>query len=352
MDFASKNFKLGIGGKCIVIGEIGVNHNNSAELLFQLIDAGIDAGVDVIKLQRFKAGDEISSYAPKANYQTKNAPQGESQLEMAQKLELSDELLCKAFDYCKQKGVGFLCAAFDHESIDFIADVLKCQTIKIPSPEITNKPLLEHAAKRFSGCILSTGASTLAEVMCAVDCIQTTPDIDLCVMHCVSEYPAPIEQANLSAIKTLQLATSLPIGYSDHTVGIVAGVVAASLGAVMVEKHFTLDKSLPGPDHKASADIGELRVLVRAVQDACASIGTGLKKPAIAESANRKLIRKSIVCNANKLGKGTKITREMLGIKRPETPGAVLPEDINKIIGLAINQEKTYDEPICWSDFR
>lgn len=351
MDFISSHFDFKKIDRCIVIGEIGVNHNNDAQLLFKLIDEGIKAGVDIIKLQRFSAEAEISSYAPKAEYQTQSGPKGESQLEMAKKLQLSDELIDKAHEYCKLKKIGFLCAAFDHQSVDFIADKLNNKTLKVPSPELTNIPLLEHMARKFDGLLVSTGASYLSECLAAVDCLQNNGVQELVLMHCISEYPAPIEDANLRAIVTMQHATQLPIGYSDHTIGIVAPIVAASLGAVLIEKHYTLDKALPGPDHKASADIHELTCMVKSVREASLSLGSGLKRPAESEIKNRPIIRKCLVVNTEYLESGTSLRETMVGIKRPEVPGAVLPLDFNKIIGLKLKKAKNFDEPIMWSDF-
>jgi N,N'-diacetyllegionaminate synthase len=350
MDFVSKQFNFQPGERCIVIGEIGVNHNRQEDMLFRLIDEGIAAGLDIIKLQRFKAEEEIASFAPSTNYQ-KNAGSGNGQLEMARKLELPDEWLVKAFDYCKERGVGFLCTAFDHSSVDFLADRLGCKTVKIPSPEVSNKPLLLHMARKFDGLLLSTGASYLGEVANAIDWMAEIAPRELAVMHCLSEYPAPVEQANLRAMVNMRQAFNVPVGYSDHTPGQVVAVVAAGLGAAMIEKHYTLDKNLPGPDHKASLDIAELRAFVTAVREASACLGDGVKRPVPAEIANRPLIRKSVVCATPALSSGTPITASMLGVKRPWTPGAVEPFEIDNIIGLTLRRNKQYDEAILWSDF-
>jgi N,N'-diacetyllegionaminate synthase len=350
MDFVSKQFGFGPGERCIVIGEIGVNHNRREDLLFRLIDEGIDAGLDVIKLQRFKSEEEIAAFAPSTDYQRK-AGQGESQLEMARKLELPDEWLVKAFEYCRQRRVGFLCTAFDHSSVDFLADTLGCKTVKVPSPEVSNKPLLQHMARRFDALLLSTGASYLGEVAAAVEWIDQVAPRELALMHCLSEYPAPIEQANLRAMSSMREAFRLPVGYSDHTPGQVVAVVAAGLGAAMIEKHYTLDKNLPGPDHKASLDIGELRAFVQAVRQAGECLGDGIKRPVPAEIANRPLIRKSVVCAAPVLRAGTPLRTELLGVKRPWTKGSVQPFQIENVVGLTLRRDKLHDEPILWSDF-
>lgn len=353
MDFINKTFDFKPGDRCIVIGEIGVNHNGSEELLFRLIDEGITAGLDVIKLQRFVSEDEIAASAPSTQYQ-REAGEGDNQLAMAQKLELPDELLVKAFDYCREKGAGFLCTAFEHKSVDFLANKIGCKTIKVPSPEVTNKPLLEHMAKAFDGMLLSTGASYLSEVSHAVDWVLDAgmEKEKLALMHCVSEYPAPIEQSNLKCMRTMSEAFGLPVGYSDHTPGIVAAVAAAAMGGAMIEKHYTLDKSLPGPDHQASIDIAELRELTSAVRLASASIGDGVKRPVPAEAANRPLIRKSVTCGAESLAAGTVITQDMLMVKRPWVAGAVEPYDMQHLVGMKLTRDTSFDAPIMWDDFK
>jgi N,N'-diacetyllegionaminate synthase len=349
MDFVSKKFAFADDDNCIVIGEIGVNHNGSRDMLFKLLDEGIKAGLDVIKLQRFKAEEEISIHAATADYQKKSNA-GESQLEMAKQLELPDEWLIEAFEYCQKRGVGFLCTAFDHSSVDFLVDVLGCTTVKVPSPEISNKPLLEYMAQKFQSLLVSTGASTLRECGDALEWIRGEGERELALMHCLSEYPAPLDQANLLAMKTMKESFSLPVGYSDHTVGSTAAIVAVALGAKMLEKHYTLDKSLPGPDHRASADITELKDYTKNIRDASASLGDGIKKPATAELKNKPLIRKSIVCAKDHLVAGTVITREMLGYKRPLVDGSIEPFDYTKIIGKVLKTEKKYDEVIFWTD--
>lgn len=350
MDFVSRQFNFLPGERCVVIGEIGVNHNGREDLLFRLIDEGIAAGLDVIKLQRFVAEEEIAIHAPSAEYQ-KKAGEGDSQLAMAKKLELPDALLVKAYEYCKQRKTGFLCTAFDHSSVDFLANKLGCTSVKVPSPEITNKPLLQHMARAFDSLLISTGASYLSECARALEWIMEIGNKELALMHCLSEYPAPVEQTNLRAIVTMREAFNLPVGYSDHTQGQVVAAVVAGLGAAMVEKHYTLDKSLPGPDHKASLDINELKQFIITVREASACLGDGVKCPAEAEKANRPLIRKSVVCSQQQLKAGTKITSEMLAVKRPCTQGAVEPYDIDKVCGMTLRQEKFYDQPILWSDF-
>ncbi|MBT8435516.1 MAG: N-acetylneuraminate synthase family protein [Gammaproteobacteria bacterium] len=350
MDFVSRKFDFNPGERCIVIGEIGVNHNNDRDTLFKLLDAGSHVGCDIIKLQRFKAEDEIAESAPTTEYQVK-AGEGDSQLEMAKKLELPDELLVEAYEYCQQMDIGFLCTAFDHGSVDFVADVLGCKSVKVPSPEITNRPLIEYMAQKFDALLVSTGASDLDEVAAVIEWIRNIGDREIALMHCTSEYPAPIDQVNLTAINTMRAAFELPVGYSDHTRGVVAGTVAASLGAAMIEKHYTLDKNMPGPDHNASADIPELTQLVKAMKDVSLCLGDGIKRPVAAEAKNRLLIRKGFTCALDSMPAGTLIDASMLGIKRPLVKGAVEPFDLDKIVGQKISKSKRFDEPILWSDF-
>jgi sialic acid synthase SpsE len=350
MDFVSRKFDFKPGERCVVIGEVGVNHNNDRDTLFELLDRGCEAGCDIIKLQRFKAEEEIALSAPTTKYQAK-AGQGESQLEMAKKLELPDELLIEAFEYCKKLDVGFLCTAFDHGSVEFVADVLGCKSVKLPSPEMTNRPLIEYMAQKFDALLVSTGASDLDEVAAVIDWINHIGEREVALMHCTSEYPAPIDQVNLNAIKTIRDTFDLPVGYSDHTVGVVVGTVAASFGASMIEKHFTLDKNMAGPDHAASADIPELAQLVQAMHDVHASLGDGVKRPVEAEARNLPLIRKSFTCALESMPAGTVIEASMLGIKRPLVKGAVQPYDLDKIVGQKITRGKRFDEPILWSDF-
>ena len=351
MDCVSQSFDFQYRDYCVIIGEIGVNHNRDANILFRLIDAGIDAGVDIIKLQRFKAEEEIAVSAPTAEYQ-KRAGVDSRQLEMARDLELPDELLVKAFEYCKEKKVGFLCTAFDHSSVDFIADRLSCKSVKVPSPEVSNRPLLEHMARKFDSLLISSGAAYLSECALALDWISSIAKREIALMHCVSEYPAPIEEVNLKAMETMRQAFKCPVGFSDHTQGSLAAIVAASLGAAMIEKHYTLDKSMEGPDHQASADISELRNFVSAVRNVDASLGDGIKQPVPSELKNRSLIRKSLTCASEKLKVGTVLIPSMLSIKRPWIEGAVEPCDFEKIIGLRLTKEKSFDEPLLWDDFR
>lgn len=355
MDFKARSLSFGPAAPCVLIGEIGVNHNNDLDMLMRLIEEGTRAGFDVLKLQRFVAEEEISQFAPSAEYQAAGGDDG-GQLAIAKALELGDDALFKAEARCRELGVGFLCSAFDYQSVDFVAEKLGCKSVKIASSEVDNDPLLTYMARKFDGLILSTGASELSETARAVEVLRGTPaptdQRELAVMHCVSEYPAPVEEANLRTVPALAEALALPVGFSDHTLGPVAAVAAVALGARVLEKHYTLDKSLPGPDHRASADIPEVTAYIRAVRDAEASLGDGHKRPAPSEADNRALIRKALVCAVPHIEAGTALTREMIGAKRPAAPGAVAPADLEKVVGLRLTRSRSYDEPILWEDFR
>ncbi|WP_394229105.1 N-acetylneuraminate synthase [Shewanella colwelliana] len=326
----------------LIIAEAGVNHNGSEALAISLIDAAYDSGADIVKFQTFNAKNLVTHEAKQANYQIANTKKQESQLSMLSRLELSYEAHLRLISYCQKIGIQFLSTAFDSESLRFIVDTLKLQTLKIASGEITNAPfLLEHAR---TGCdlILSTGMSTLAEVESALGVIAfglTAPDhkppsieafqaayaskegqqalqAKLTLLHCTTEYPAPFDQINLKAMDTLATAFSLRTGYSDHSQGITIPIAAAARGACVIEKHFTLDKQLPGPDHKASLEPCELKNMVTAIRTVELAIGSGIKAPQPAELKNQPLARKSIVTTDN-IKKGEQFSKHNLAIKRP-----------------------------------
>ena len=352
MDFGEVTFDYSAGNndagiEATLIGEIGVNHNGDEDLLFKLIDAGISAGIDVLKFQRFVSEDEISIFAPSTEYQINNK-QSKNQLEMAQQLELTDEQLYKVKRYCDKKHIGFLCTAFEHDSVDFLVNKLKVKSIKVPSPEITNLPLLKHISREFGQVIISTGASNIAE--CA-NALEIFPSHELVMLHCVSEYPAPVSDLNLRAINTLASVFQIPCGFSDHTNNNLAPIVAASMGAVMIEKHYTLDRSLPGPDHAASATVKEMKELKGSLRDLALMRGDGIKRIAQCELKNRSLIRKSITCALKNLPKGTVLEEKHFSIKRPVYEDSVEPFDLQRIIGKTLLNNKTYDEPFYWFDF-
>jgi N,N'-diacetyllegionaminate synthase len=305
-------------GRCIIIAEAGVNHNGSLELAKKLVDVASDAGADFIKFQTFKTELIISKAAIKADYQVQNTNVGiETQFEMVKKLELSYGDFEELQKYCSVKKIGFLSSAFDLPSIDFL-DSIGQPLFKIPSGEITNKPYLQHIAKKGKPVVISTGMADLGEIEDAVDIFieANLKREDITILHCNSEYPTPMEDVNLKAMLTLRDAFKVNIGYSDHTLGIEIPVAAVTLGATVIEKHFTLDKNLPGPDHKASLLPEELKAMVLAIRNVEKSIsGKGIKKPSSSEMKNIALARKRIVALTD-ITEGDYFNKDNICLKR------------------------------------
>jgi len=347
MHFESADFDFSRSDVTVVIAEAGVNHNGDPQLARRMIDIARTAGADVVKFQAFNSEKEISRYAPKALYQQENTGAEGGQLELCKALELSAGVLKDLKRYCAQIHMPFLCTAFDFDSADLLCDELKVQAMKIGSAEVTNLPFLEYVGARRIGVILSTGGSTLAEVGAAVGALQRAGCPELALLHCVSSYPAPVAEVNLRAMGALRREFGLPVGFSDHTQGIEAAIAAAALGACAVEKHFTSDRSLPGPDHRASVEPDELRSLVAGVRAANAALGSGVKAPAPCELPNLPLIRKSLVANCD-LAAGTRLTREMIEIKRPQ--GGIEPGELARVIGRTLRVALKEDMPITWGD--
>jgi sialic acid synthase SpsE len=348
MHFEAASFDFEQADRTIVIAEAGVNHNGDPQLARQLIDVARDAGADIVKFQAFNAAKEISRYAGKAKYQVEmTGDTGGGQLELCRALELSGAVLRELKSYCAALGQPFLCTAFDFDSVDLLVDTLKLTAVKIGSSEVTNLPMLEYIGAKKVGAILSTGASTLAEVEQAVAALRRGGCPELAVLHCVTSYPAPAGQANLRAMDTLREALRLPVGFSDHTQGIECALAAAARGACAIEKHFTLDRNLPGPDHRASAEPQELRALVAGVRAVNAALGSGLKEPAPCERDNLPLIRKSLVA-ARDLPAGTYLVSSMVEIKRPL--GGIEPGDLGKVLGRRLVRPVAEDMPITWDD--
>jgi N,N'-diacetyllegionaminate synthase len=301
--------------KVYIIAEAGVNHNGSYEIAKQMIDTAAAAGVDAIKFQTFISEKVVSKHAEKADYQTKNTLVSESQLEMVKKLELPFEDFGKLQKYCHLRNIDFLSTAFDFESIDFLC-TLEMKTWKIPSGEITNLPYLIKIANLNKPVILSTGMSTMEEIGNALNVLKENGADEITVLHCTTEYPAPFEDVNLAAMKTIAKKFGVSIGYSDHTKGIEIPIAAVAMGATVIEKHFTLDRNMEGPDHKASLEPHELISLVNAIRNVETAIGSEEKKPAKSEQKNITIARKSIVANKN-INKGEIFTVENLAVKRP-----------------------------------
>ena len=309
--------QVGPGHPCFIIAEAGVNHNGSLEMARQLVDVAAQAGADAVKFQTFKAEKVVSRQAPKAAYQLQTTDTGESQLDMVKRLELPFDAFRELYDYCQAKDILFMSTPFDEESADFL-DELGVPVFKVGSGEITNWPFLEYVAHKGKPMILSTGMSYLSEVDEAVRVIRDAGCDQLLLLHCVSNYPADPAGANLRAMHTLATAFGVPVGYSDHTLGIVVAIAAVALGACVIEKHFTLDRGLPGPDHRASLEPGELVVLVQGIRAVEAALGHGRKEPAISEANTAAVARRSLVAARN-IPAGTMLTEELMAIKRPGT---------------------------------
>ena len=309
--------RVGKGEPCFIIGEAGVNHNGSFELARELVDVAVDAGCDAVKFQTFKAEKVCSPLAPKAVYQLQTTAAEESQLEMERKLELPFDAFRELHRYCRDKGIIFLSTPFDYESADFLAE-LPVPAFKIPSGEITNLLFLEHVARKGRPLIVSTGMATMNEAAVAVEAIRATANLQMVLLHCVSNYPADPCSMNLRAMHTLEDAFGVAVGLSDHTVGTEVAFAAVALGACVIEKHFTLSHELPGPDHRASLEPQDLTGLVKGIRKIEASLGDGVKRPAAEELNTADVARRSLVA-ARFIPAGTVLTADMLDILRPGT---------------------------------
>jgi N-acetylneuraminate synthase len=327
-----------------IIAEAGVNHNGSLELALRLVDAAKASGADAVKFQTFRADLLATRSAHKAPYQERTTAEVESQFEMLERLQLDAAAHRRLIDHCRQVGIQFLSSPFDVQSADLLA-TMDVPLYKVPSGEITNLPFLEHLARKGRPLILSTGMSTLGEVEEAVHVLQDAGATQLTLLHCVTEYPAPYAEVNLRAMRTLKLAFGLPVGYSDHTLGIEIAVAAVALGAEVIEKHFTLDRSLPGPDHSASLEPDELREMVAAIRHVEAALGTGIKNPAPCELPNLSVARKSVVA-ARSLPTGHLLVTGDLDIKRPGN--GLAPKLLPTLIGRTLRTGVAKDEMIHW----
>ena len=325
-----------------IIAEAGVNHNGSFELAKQLVDKAVWAGADCIKFQTFNSKNLVSKNAQKAEYQKKTTDSSENQLDMLKKLELSKEQFTELRNYCNQKGIMFLSTPFDLESIDFLASI-GVKTWKIPSGEITNYPFLRAIGQRKESVIMSSGMCTLEEVRDAVNVLKEFGTTDITLLHCTTEYPAPYDSVNLKAMLTLQKEFGYKVGYSDHTNGIEIPVAAVALGATVIEKHFTLDKNMEGPDHKASLEPEELRQMILSIRNVEAAIGDGVKQPSQAEKKNIAIARKSIVAACD-IKKGEVFTESNLTAKRPGN--GISPMKWNNVLGKKAVRDFDTDEII------
>lgn len=303
----------------LIIAEAGVNHNGNLEFARQLVVAAAEAGADYIKFQTFKADKIVSKSAKKAVYQQRNSnDDDDSQYAMLKQLEMPDDWYNELIVLANEHGIRFLSTGFDQESIDFL-DHLDSPLFKIPSGEITNKPYLQHIAKKGKPVILSTGMANMEEIQAALDilCENGLTKNQITVLHCNTEYPTPMEDVNLSAMLSIKNTLGVKVGYSDHTQGTEVSIAAVALGATVIEKHFTLDRNLPGPDHKASLELDELKAMVKAIRNIELAIsGDGIKRPSQSEQKNIIVARKSIVA-AKSIRKGELLTAENITVKRP-----------------------------------
>jgi len=327
-----------------IIAEAGVNHNGSLDLALRLVDAAKASGADAVKFQTFRADLLATRSAHKAPYQERATANSESQFEMLQRLELDAAAHQRLIEHSREIGIQFLSSPFDMQSADLLA-TMGVSLFKVPSGEITNLPFLQHVARKGRPVILSTGMSTLGEVEEAVHVLQAAGASHLTLLHCVTEYPAPYDEVNLRAMQTLKLAFGLRVGYSDHTPGIDIAIAAVALGAEVIEKHFTLDRSLPGPDHAASLEPDELQEMVAAIRHVEVALGTGIKAPAPCELPNISIARKSVVA-ARSLPVGHQVATGDLDIKRPGN--GLAPKFLSALIGRTLRVSLAKDEVISW----
>lgn len=331
---------VGPGHPCFVIAEAGVNHNGDMDLARRLIDAAVEAGADAVKFQTFRADRLVSASAPKAEYQLQTTDREESQFDMIKRLELSEPDHEKLIEYCQSRAIVFLSSPFDELSADYL-ESLKVPSFKIPSGEITNHPFLAHLAGKGRPLILSTGMSDLSEVEAAVRVIREAGDPGLILLQCVSNYPADPSDINLRAMQTMAEAFDLPVGYSDHVPGNEVAFAAVALGACVIEKHFTLDRTLPGPDHKASLEPDELRSLIAGIRAVERALGDGIKRPAASEANTADVARKSLVAHHD-LPAGRTLERGDLVAKRPGT--GISPARLNELLGRRLRRAVAQDQ--------
>lgn len=312
--------------RVFIIAEAGVNHNGNLEIAKKLVDAAALAGANAVKFQTFKTENLVCKDAKKAEYQMETTNQSESQFDMLKKLELTQEMHEQLIDYCKQKKILFLSTPFDTDSLNYL---MRCgiEIIKIPSGEITNYPFLREIGKTGKKVILSSGMSTLEEVRNAVQVLKDNGSKEITVLHCNTEYPTPYADVNLKAMLTIWSELGIPVGYSDHTQGIEVPIAAVALGATVIEKHFTLDKNMDGPDHRASLEPDELQAMVMAIRNIELALGNGKKEPSESEKKNINIVRKSIVAKCD-IKAGDLFTEKNLITKRP---------------GIGIS-------PMCWNE--
>lgn len=330
--------------KTLIIAEAGINHNGDVNLAKKLVDIAVIAGADIVKFQTFTTSKLTTSYAKQAEYQDKLNNKKSSQYEMLKSLELSHDQFYDLFHYCEEKGIEFLSTGFDEESLDFLVD-LGIKRIKIPSGEITNLPLLRKIAKYKKPIILSTGMASLFEIELAFNELkkQGIEESSITILQCTSEYPTPMSNANLLCIKTLKDKFKVHVGFSDHTQGIEASIASVALGAFVVEKHFTLDQSMKGPDHSSSLNPEELKVLIKSIRNIELALGDGVKSISLVEKANSLVVRKSIVASRDII-EGETLTIENITSKRPGK--GISPMHWDDVLGTLAKKNFSYDDLI------
>ncbi len=330
--------------RTIVIAEAGVNHNGDLTLAKELIKVAADAGADLVKFQSFVTEKSISRQAPKAEYQKGATDPGESQYEMVKKLELSKEDHRELLAECKARGIGFFSTAFDPESFDLLEE-LGAEYVKVPSGELTNLPYLRYVTRLGKPVLLSTGMANLGDIEAAIEAVEQagTPRSQITVLHCTTEYPTPMDDVNLMAMVNIGKALGVKVGYSDHTPGIEVPIAAVALGATVIEKHFTLDRSLPGPDHRASLEPAALKAMVAGIRNIERALGDGIKRPSPSELKNKPIARKSLVAACD-IKAGEAFSPENLTAKRPGT--GVSPMLWDEVMGRRAPRDFCADELI------
>lgn len=328
--------------KVFVIAEIGVNHNKDMNLAKKLIDIACDCNVDAVKFQLFKTEKLLSKDSPMAKYQIENSNNYKDAFHMLKRLELNTNEIIELINYCNFKNIKFMCSPFDMESIDILNE-LHLDIFKIPSGEITNYPYLKKIGSLKKKVILSTGMSTISEIENAIKVLKDNGTYNISLLQCNTQYPTPMKDVNLNAITTLKNKFNLEVGFSDHTIGIEVPIAAVALGATIIEKHFTLDRNLEGPDHKASLEPNEMLNMVKAIRNIELALGKGIKSPSKSEIPNINIVRKSIVAKKN-IKKGEIFTEENITTKRPGT--GLNPMIWEKVIGSSASKDYKEDEMI------
>ena len=330
--------------KTLIIAEAGVNHNGDIALAKKLVECAAEAGADVVKFQTFNASRQVTHNAKKAAYQMQAANSAESQQEMLRRLELTEIMHHELIAHCALNNIGFLSTGFDIESVNLL-ESLGQEYFKIPSGEITNLPYLRHIGRLGKSIIISTGMSTLGDIEVAIDALELagTPRTKVTVLHCTTEYPTPMFEVNLRAMQSIQAAFGVEVGYSDHTQGIEVAIAAVAMGATVIEKHFTLDRTLPGPDHQASLEPTELMAMVSAIRNIELALGDGIKRLMPSEFKNRLIARKSIIAK-REIKAGEPFTPENIVIKRPGT--GIPPTQWDEILGKNARRNFLPDELI------